>query len=665
MVQSHLNNKILYKKSERLDKNDLNHESSIYEIEINGNNELIVLGKINKSKIDDNILYINVYNIEDESVKEHIGIYELNEIEKENIYDEDDDIDIERLNQILLFDELKLVNDKNDDEDVDDDGDEDVDGEGDEDVGDEGDEDVNGEGDEDVDDEGDEESDSDEEEDDDEKWINKFTNSEDYTIMDNEGGGDCFFAAVRDGLNKVNKNISVEEIRKKLANEATQEILDNYLVLYNSFKDEKESLESNIIKLNTEIEELKNNAKKETNLTNKTDILNNIEDKNNKIIKINNELEIVNQQLNDEFYFMNNVLTLDDFKEVIETSNYWADTWAISTIERILNIKIIILSSQNYKLGDIDNVLLCGQLNDAVLENQKTFNPDYYIILEYTGNHYKLILYKNEGAVGFDGISEFIKNLIKEKCLERKVGPYYLIPEFRNMIKNKLEFEEKNEIEINKSKLTKDEIELDIEDLNTEESNNSKKDNKLYDENIVFQFYSKSSGFPLPGKGSGETIPEENLLDFADLAKIPNWRRKLSNFWVSPFKLDDHEWSSVEHYYQASKFKKNNLDFYLKFTLDKNPDSELSKEPAMAKAAGGKTGKYKGKIIRDKTIKMDDGFIENERFSTMKKAMKAKFTQNKELNTLLKETKPAKLQHYIRGGTPEIFLDLMEVRSEL
>ena len=170
----------------------------------------------------------------------------------------------------------------------------------------------------------------------------------------------------------------------------------------------------------------------------------------------------------------------------------------------------------------------------------------------------------------------------------------------------------------------------------------------------------------MPGRGAGEKIPDNKLVEFAVLSKIPEWRKKLSNFWVEPFDLDGHKWSSVEHFYQASKFKKNNHDFYLTFTLDKNPESELSKDPVMAKAAGGKTGKFKGKLIRDKTIKIDEGFFENEnRIDTMKKAMMAKFTQNKELNTLLIETKNAMLQHYIRGNPPEVFNDLMKVRSEL
>ena len=49
----------------------------------------------------------------------------------------------------------------------------------------------------------------------------------------------------------------------------------------------------------------------------------------------------------------------------------------------------------------------------------------------------------------------------------------------------------------------------------------------------------------------------------------------------------------------------------------------------------------------------------------MKDAMRAKFTQNKNLRDILLATRDAKLVHYARGNPPIVFNNLMEVRREI
>ena len=60
---------------------------------------------------------------------------------------------------------------------------------------------------------------------------------------------------------------------------------------------------------------------------------------------------------------MKGVDTLQQFKEKVETSEYWADEHAISALERILNVKFILMSNEAFKLGDLANVLNCGELD--------------------------------------------------------------------------------------------------------------------------------------------------------------------------------------------------------------------------------------------------------------------------------------------------------------
>ena len=180
-----------------------------------------------------------------------------------------------------------------------------------------------------------------------------------------------------------------------------------------------------------------------------------------------------------------------------------------------------------------------------------------------------------------------------------------------------------------------------------------------YDEDTIFVFYSKSSD-AAPGKGSNEKIPDEKREMYEDLAKIPNWRKRLSNFWIQPFYKQGFVWASVEHYYQASKFKMQHEDFYKQFSLDKG--TELSKDPVLAKAMGGKDLKHK---YRPRDIKIDDDFFPKRAQQEMFRAQHAKFTQNADLKYLLKATKKAKLMHYTRGGKLETFDGLMYIRDHL
>ena len=195
-----------------------------------------------------------------------------------------------------------------------------------------------------------------------------------------------------------------------------------------------------------------------------------------------------------------------------------------------------------------------------------------------------------------------------------------------------------------------------LNQLNSNSPNLSTKMN--YDNDTVFVFYSKSASAK-PGKGKNETIPEDKTEMYTELATIPEWRKKLSNFWIQPFTLDNMTWASVEHYYQGSKFRNLNPEFYKQFSLDSG--SELSKSAVLAKATGGKDVKHK---YRDKEIKVDPDFFEGRAEREMSMSQLAKFSQNPDLGEMLKATKRAKLAHYTRGGKLEIFHSLMNIRAD-
>jgi len=476
-------------------------------------------------------------------------------------------------------------------------------------------------------------------------WIQKYMKNTNYNIIDNEGSGDCFFAVIRDAYQHIGKKTTVEKLRALLSSEANEEIFKQYRMLYNGFNSQYEEMEDEMKKLKKSAQILKSRSKSSITREQSKDLL----DEANKVIdqykqKSEDKKEI--KQLMEEFEYMKDINTLDEFKDFIKTRHYWADTWAVSTLERLLNVKVIIMSEAAYTDGDLDSVLSCGQLNDDKLEKQGGFKPDYYIIAAYTGSHYTLIDYKEKRILKFSEVPYDIKALIINKCMERNAGPYYMIQDMRN-------FKTKIGLDANEGKPVDDEDDYNNMDL--------------YDKDVLFMYYNNSSSKPYPGKGSGEKIQEVNIMDFNKLHKLKNWRKKLDDSWIAPFTLDGHRWNSVEHYYLGSQFKKGFPDFYLKFSLDS--DTEISKDLSLARIAGGKTGKTKDNVLREKKIVIDSDFYEvgvnprhrEERFN----AIDAKFKQNLDLQQILKETKRAKLTHFIRGREPEIDILLMKIRREI
>ena len=335
---------------------------------------------------------------------------------------------------------------------------------------------------------------------------------------------------------------------------------------------------------------------------------------------------------------MKNINTLEQFKNKIETSDFWAENWSIITLERILNIKFIILSSEAYFKRDLGNILQCG-----VNEYGDEFTPEFYIMVEYRGDHYKLIGYNKKRIFTFREIPYDIKKMVVDKCLERNSGAFSVIPDF-------VEF--------------KKYVTHGIQPIPKFEELSDAKIRGLYDDNIIFQFYKSSSGDRIPGKGSGETIPKEVSRDFSNLNSIPDWRKKLDDSWFQSFELNNHRWNSVEHYYQASKFKEINPDFYLSFSVESG--TKLASDPEMAKAAASSSGKYKGELLRPKEVTIDPTFYDGKRKEKeYYDAVFAKFSQNEDLKTILIETKNAKLLHYKKGKEPELAEPLMFVRDKL
>lgn len=474
-------------------------------------------------------------------------------------------------------------------------------------------------------------------------WIEKYMKNPNYTIVDNEGGGDCLFSTIRDAFSSIAQQTSVAKLRKKLSDEVNEEVFNNYKDQYDMYKNNMVVETNEIKKLEAEYLLLRQKFQTVIDRNEQKLVAENAKAVKKEHDKLVEEKRTTAALLN-EYKYMKGIDTLEKLKKKVRTCEFWAEMWSISTLERILNIKFIVLSSEAYRTGDIKNILQCGHV-DNLLETKGVFNPEFYIILDYTGSHYMTVGYKKKLIFKFSEIPYDIKMMTTEKCMEQNAGVFALIPDFqkfKDTHKKKTAAKEETYDDLSEAKLR-----------------------GYYDDDTVFLFYSKSNDKPLPGKGAGEKIPNDKIIEYKELANIPQWRKKLSNFWVSekPFTLDDHKWASVEHYYQGAKFKKNNPDFYLSFSIDSGTD--LSKDPAAAKAAGGKTGKSKGKLIRPVQVVVDPDFFGKRHKQEMYDAQYAKFTQDEGLKKLLLATGRAKLTHHSRGSPPIVFDDLMIIRDKI
>lgn len=619
MVLSRINNKINYIESDKIEETDLNYSAAQYEMTILENIINIALGKANTDYIDNNIVFYSIYLVFKDKIISRIGLYEIESNNVNKYLDDEGDLNIELLEMPLLFSfiteqylaektvEMVQLEDTQTIKPTPS-----------------------------IVEEAYDETKS-------ETWIEKYLQSNKYKIKDNAGGGDCLFHVIVDALSEVDSTVTVDSLRKILANNVTETVYRNYKELYESYTISIKSDTNKLNELNKRNKELIELMKQTKDRVLQSEMVKEAKIIKEEYSKIKEEKAVTNELLSD-VKFMKNIKNISKLKEKVQTCEFWGETWSISILERVMNIKLILFSEQSYLNEDIDNVLQCGEV-DVILQNKGIFRPDHYIFADYNGWHYKLIMYDSKPQLSFVEIPNKIKELIVYKCMEKQGGAYDLIPEFNQY---------KKMIQQTKPDDSKDE---DVTDM--EQSSQG-----LYIDDIVFQFYSKSNDKPLPGKGSGETIPKDMIKKFSELSKIPSWRRKLSNFWESEFVLNDHKWLTVEHYYQGSKFKNGNNKYYLEFSLDSG--SILSKDPIRAKAAGSKTGKTGKTMIRPSDIKMDEDFFTSDRsIEEMNRAQLAKFTQSEELKDMLIKTQNAKLVHFQRGSEPVEFTNLMKIRNDL
>ena len=556
----------------------------------------------------------------------------------------------------------------------------------------------------------------------DESWMESYYENNNFKVIQNSGGGDCFFMIICQAYKTIDPDttMSVIKLRRLLSYALTERQFTEYKTLYDDYsREEKKLVKDNqdIAIRNKEIKErFQNSQSKQEKLELKAESEKLIE-RNKRVMQ---ELEVVKENKK-EVKFMKGIKTIQQLREVMQkgemTSEYWVDAWAIAALEVILNIKFIILSyndfNQNQRKSFQEiNVINCGndltkslveEIRKNVAEVSRTegsgsgsgsglgagaaaasadmggkkspddyeFNPDYYIMVSHSMEHYELITYYGNAMLTFPEIPYCVKLQIVTRCLQGRFfnGVYSHIPQF-NLFIQELGIAKKVEGRM---------VDESVDALSAAASN------PHFSENIQLVHH-RSAGDEMPGRAQGDYVAQSDRPGFMELGGgghdhrgSNSWRRKISNEWNAPFTLDGHRWLSVEHYYQANKFFKKHPEFYLLFTMDANKKSKyyepssissrIAHDVELATYAGRKLGttKIDGKkvVLRPEEVAIDPDFFNGRHARVLEDATYAKFTQNDDLANILMLTNNAKLINYHHTKEPSVSVHLMRVRSKL
>lgn len=637
MVYSTIENTIKYKENKMLESDDKNYNAALYQIHLYDNDVIIALGQPKYTYIEKKVVYYPIYIVKENKVLSQIGIYEVEDDKVPVILDNDGDVNLELINEPILYsfvdeefiDKRRKINTT-------------------------------------IKSKNEEKKESDEhdslgysplqeqtrKEADKEKkefklikgnpWIQKYMKSNKYNIEQTKPNGNCLFESISKGYERIGIDKSIADLRKIVADNVSQEIYENFKGQYDDVNNEIEVLKKEIKGLSSKHSELK----KELSITKDKSIQKNIVANAEKISERHKSAKKeynMAKTLLEEYEFMNGINSLNAFRAIIQTNKFWAEAVTLGILEKKLNVKLILFSKEEYENNPKKIIISCGTREGDEVE----FVPEHYIMLSYDGIHYELITYKDRGAMTFIEIPYYVKKYIVDRCFKGDIGSYQIIPDFKQLYLTMKEEKDNlgKGVEI---------VEEQISDINSD----------LYINDTIFHLDPKGSRKQFPGNGNNEILGSEGIKSYTKLSGITDWRRMLSNSYKQEMNIDDKKWYSVEHYYQGSKFKRNNKDYYHEFSLDSN--SKMSSNANLAKMAGSISGTDEnGKLIRPEHIKIDNDFY-NERHKKEKElAIKNKFSENKLLKTTLLATKKAKLMEQNEEDLSVVQNELMELRKNL
>lgn len=135
----------------------------------------------------------------------------------------------------------------------------------------------------------------------------------------------------------------------------------------------------------------------------------------------------------DQFEWIRDIDTFEKYKQNLMNKSYWATESDISLLEKLLNIKVIIIQNtgRSIKMKDTREMVTeytfsCNIMDESVDD----IDPDFYIIVLWSGSHYELVQYAGRGIFTFAQLPPAIRDGYIRRCLERPDSSYNRITKF-------------------------------------------------------------------------------------------------------------------------------------------------------------------------------------------------------------------------------------------
>jgi hypothetical protein len=105
-ILSRINENVKYIETKLINDEDNGHTSSLYVINIYGEDIIIALGKPKHTFANYNVIYFPIYFVFQDIIELQIGVYEIDIHNTLVVYDKDGDVDLQKLGKPIFYSHL-------------------------------------------------------------------------------------------------------------------------------------------------------------------------------------------------------------------------------------------------------------------------------------------------------------------------------------------------------------------------------------------------------------------------------------------------------------------------------------------------------------------------------------------------------------------------------